>query len=151
MDDSNGTFFQIVIFNYLYGNGGAHLKKFSVLRRNNEYLLTPAYGLLNTSVQFNDNVFGLIEELSPCLEKSEVYNQTGYPCIEDFIHFGQLIGLKKKRIETILNPFMNISSEVFSLIERSFMDNRTKQKYLCVVKERYLKFIRNPNLAKMEH
>lgn len=144
-------FFRIVIFNYLYGNGGAHLKNFSVLRRNNEYLLAPAYDLLNTSVQFNDNVFGLKEELSPCLEKSEVYNQTGYPCIDDFIHFGQLIGLKKKRIETILNPFMDISSEVFSLIERSFMDNRTKRKYLCVVKERYLKFVCNPNLVKMKH
>lgn len=140
-------FFRVVIFNYLYGNGGAHLKKFSVLRKNDEYILAPAYGLLSTTVQFNDNVvFGLIEELSPCLEKTEVYSQTGYPCRVDFINFGQLIGLKKKRIETILNPFMNVSSEVFSLIDRSFMDSRTKRKYLCVVKERYLKFVRSPHL-----
>lgn len=138
-------FFRLVVFNYLYGNGGAHLKNFSVQKKNNEYILAPAYDLLNTSAHLYKNIFGLKEELSPCMEKSEVYIRTGYPCKLDFIHFGQLIGLKDKRIETILSPFMDIPSEVFSLIKHSFLNNRMKCKYLRVIEERHLRFIHRPN------
>ena len=91
-------FFRLVVFNYLYGNGGAHLKNVSVQRINNECVLAPAYDLLNTSAHLNENIFGLKDGLSSCTEKSEVYIQTGYPCKLDFIRFGQLIGLKEKRM-----------------------------------------------------
>lgn len=137
-------FFRIIIFNYLYGNGGGHLKKFSILRKNNEYLLAPAYDLLNTALHYDENIFGLKDEFSPNFKKSELYNQTGYPCKLDFIHFGQIIGLNEKRIASILRPFIDISSEVFSLIDHSFLDNSTKRRYQLVIKKRYLIFNSNP-------
>lgn len=134
-------FFRLVIFNYLYGNGSAHLKNFSVQKKGNEYLLAPAYDLLNTTAHFHENIFGLKEGLSSHLEKSNVYIRTGYPCSLDFIRFGQLIGLKAKRIDTILHPFMEIPSEVFSLIDRSFLNENMKHRYRLVLEERYYRFI----------
>ncbi len=42
-------FFKLVLFNYLYANEDAHLKNFSLINRNGEYALAPAYDLLNTA------------------------------------------------------------------------------------------------------
>ena len=50
--------------------------------------------------------------LSLTLEKSDVYERTGHPCRLDFERFGELIGLKKKRIEMILDSFSVLPDEV---------------------------------------
>ncbi|WP_373156622.1 HipA domain-containing protein [Bacteroides cellulosilyticus] len=134
--------FQLILFNYLYGNGCAHLKNFSLQRKGEDYLLSPTYDLLNTAIHIDKNIFGLEDELSPALEKSNVYAQSGYPCKIDFIHFGELIGLKAKRIEKILNPFMEIPTEVFSMIDRSFLNSNMKQNYRHVILERHCRFLR---------
>ena len=43
-------FFELVVFNYIYANGDAHLKNFSLILDGQDYRLAPAYGLLNTSL-----------------------------------------------------------------------------------------------------
>jgi serine/threonine-protein kinase HipA len=44
-------FFQLVIFNYVFSNGDAHLKNFSLIRDDSgEYLLAPAYDLMSTVI-----------------------------------------------------------------------------------------------------
>ena len=58
-------------------------------------------------------VFGRsVGGLSLTLEKSDVYERTGHPCRLDFERFGELIGLKKKRIEMILDSFSVLPDEV---------------------------------------
>jgi len=64
-----------------------------------EYALAPAYDLLNTSLHIDGDDFGLNGGLSPEIEKSDVYERTGHPCRLDFMRFGDLIGLKEKRVE----------------------------------------------------
>ncbi|MGM9844439.1 MAG: HipA domain-containing protein, partial [Muribaculaceae bacterium] len=39
-------FFTIVVFNYIYGNGDAHLKNFSLIKEGQDYRLSPAYDLM---------------------------------------------------------------------------------------------------------
>lgn len=43
-------FFELVVFNYIYANGDAHLKNFSLIRQGEDFRLTPAYDLLNTAL-----------------------------------------------------------------------------------------------------
>ena len=44
-------YFMLVVFNYLFANGDAHLKNFSLQQTvGGDYLLVPAYDLLNTSI-----------------------------------------------------------------------------------------------------
>lgn len=135
-------FFRLVVFNYLYGNGDAHLKNFSVQKKEGDYLLAPAYDLLNTAIHIDGDDFALNGGLSPDLEKSDVYVRTGHPCKLDFIRFGQLVGLKPKRIEAILNPFTTIPEETIFMIERSFLDVKMKRSYHRIVEERHRRFIR---------
>lgn len=42
--------FTLVVFNYIYSNGDANLKKFSLIIDGLDYRLTTAYDLLNTSL-----------------------------------------------------------------------------------------------------
>lgn len=47
-----------VVFNYLFGNGDAHLKNFSLQATSGgDYVLTPAYDLLHTSIHIDDGDF----------------------------------------------------------------------------------------------
>lgn len=135
-------FFRLVVFNYIYGNGDAHLKNFSLQKKEIDYTLAPAYDLLNTSIHLDGEDFALNGGLAPSLEKSDVYDRTGHPCRLDFVRFGLLIGLKEKRIQVILHPFMDISSGVLSLIERSFLNDKMKRNYRRIIEERHQRFIR---------
>ncbi|OYY21767.1 MAG: hypothetical protein B7Y69_08460, partial [Sphingobacteriia bacterium 35-40-8] len=45
------TFFNLVVFNYIFSNSDAHLKNFSLMRLDSgEYTLTPAYDLMCTQI-----------------------------------------------------------------------------------------------------
>ena len=59
--------------------------------------------------------------LSLTLEKSDVYERTGHPCRLDFERFGELIGLKKKRIEMILDSFSLLPDEVDYLVNNRLL------------------------------
>ena len=43
--------FKLILFNYIIGNGDAHLKNFSLIETlNGDFILSPAYDLLNTNI-----------------------------------------------------------------------------------------------------
>lgn len=74
------NFFMLVVFNYLFSNGDAHLKNFSLQQTTGgDYILTPAYDLLNTSIHIDDGDFALKEGLIPPAVHSEAYRRTGIP------------------------------------------------------------------------
>lgn len=137
-------FFKLLIFNYIFANGDAHLKNFSLLYRNNEANLAPAYDLINTSIHVNDADLALTGGLSTKLEKSDSFLKTGHPCQVDFRRFGEVIGLREVRINKIISQFSQFPSEVDRLISDSFLnDDSTKRKYWKIIEERRLRFIRN--------
>lgn len=129
-------FFKLVVFNYIYGNGDDHLKNFSIMRIGEHYQLAPAYDLMNTCLHIEGDDLGLNGGLSLTLEKSDVYERTGHPCRLDFERFGEHIGLKKKRIEMILDSFSLLPDEVEHLVNNSFLTDKMKRTYLRIVKER---------------
>lgn len=139
-----GKFLSLVLFNYLFSNGDAHLKNFSVQQtRDGDYVLAPAYDLINTSLHTNDEDFALEQGLSPRMEKSSIYESKGHPCQEDFLAFGKLIGLAEKRITKIMQPFLTEQPKVSELIDNSFLEAKQKRMYLASYKERLARLLRS--------
>ena len=135
-------FFDLVVFNYVYGNGDDHLKNFSLIRRGTDYRLAPAYDLLNTSLHVQGDDFGLDGGLSANMLPSDAYANSGHPCRTDFHRFGQLIGLRDLRIGKILDRYSNIPPLVLTLLEGSFLPEKMQRSYLRIVKERTARFNR---------
>lgn len=135
-------FFKLVVFNYIYGNGDAHLKNFSIIKTDVGYTLAPAYDLLNTSIHIAGDDFGLQGGLSPTMPQSDVYEQTGHPCRSDFENFGELIGLKPIRIAKITSLFSTIPDATKVLIANSFLNDKMKRSYLRIVETRTQRFNR---------
>lgn len=136
-------FFNLVVFNYIYSNGDAHLKNFSIINIGADYRLAPAYDLLNTALHVKGDDFGLDKGLSTDIEQSEIMMRTGHPCRLDFFRFGLKIGLLEKRINKILNQYMSIPQEVNRLITKSFLSEKMKRYYLGIITERTNRFVRN--------
>lgn len=135
-------FFELVVFNYIYANGDAHLKNFSLILDGQDYRLAPAYDLLNTSLHVNGDDLGLDGGLSPDIEKSDAYDRTGHPCRLDFERFGIKIGLVKKRIDRILDKYIVLPKEAKLLIDKSFLSEKMKRNYVRIVNERISRFNR---------
>lgn len=136
-------FLRLVTFNYIYGNGDAHLKNFSILKSGDDYLLSPAYDLLNTAIHLDGDDFALSGGLSGTLKKSDTYEKTGHPCRADFESFGKNIGLNDRRIAAVLNPFTSLPEALQHLIANSYLNEKMKRSYLRVVKTRTERFVRS--------
>ena len=135
-------FFNLLIFNYIYANGDAHLKNFSVMLTDGDYHLTPAYDLLNTALHVRDADFALDGGLSPELPRSDIYARTGHPCRKDFENFGHEIGLVNVRVQRILDKYMAIPDATTQLVTNSQLNEKTQRLYLRVVNERVMRFVR---------
>lgn len=135
-------FFDLIVFNYIYANGDAHLKNFSLIRRGDDYRLAPAYDLINTSLHVSGDDFGLNGGLSEDIVMSDVFGRTGHPCREDFERFALKIGLNEKRLVRILNRYMKIPALTESLIESSYLNDKMKRTYLRIIRERTERFRR---------
>lgn len=135
-------FFELVVFNYIYANGDDHLKNFSLILQGEDYRLAPAYDLLNTSLHVNGDDLGLDGGLSPNIIKSDVYVQTGHPCRLDFERFAERIGIVKLRAKKILDKYVSLPEKSLELIDRSFLPDKLKRKYIRIVNERIARFVR---------
>ena len=138
-----GKFFRLIMFNYLFGNGDAHLKNFSLQQsENGDYMLSPAYDLLNTSLHIQDEDFALENGLFGKEFYSETYRQKGHPCPEDFSTFGKMIGIPEVQIEKMMRDFLTPQPLVYDLTERSFLDEKLKRMYIRSYEERLKRYRR---------
>ena len=135
-------FFELVVFNYIYANGDAHLKNFSIIRYGDDYRLSPAYDLMNTALHIHDADFALSDGLSPTLPKSDAYSRTGHPCRQDFEWFGKASGLVESRVGRILDKYTFIPDKTQELVESSRLTEKLKRSYLRIVGERIVRFNR---------
>ena len=136
-------FFRMVVFNYLFANEDAHMKNFSLINRDGEYFLAPAYDLINTCIHIQSGSdLGLTGGLSPDIEISDVYDKTGHPCRLDFERFAERIGLPKKRTTSTLDMFAQIPQGTYALIDQSFLNDKMKRTYKRIIEERRTRFVR---------
>lgn len=135
--------FTIIVFNYIFANGDAHLKNFSLQQSaNGDYLLSPAYDLMNTAIHVKDEDFALQDGLMSVREYSEIYSQSGHPCRTDFYTFANRVGVLPKKRDEIIKIFSTENPLVYDLINRSFLDEKTKRMYKRSYQERLSRFLR---------
>jgi len=134
-------FYNLVVFNFLFSNGDAHLKNFSILETvNGDYVLSPAYDLMDTRIHVEEDGFFALTDLfkewhwSDCRIKSPQH----HPCLEDFIEFGKTIGINESRLSKLLEPFLKKQEEVENLVNKSFLDDETKKQYISHYNERLM-------------
>lgn len=124
-------YFKLVVFNYLFLNGDAHLKNFSLLEsETGDYFLSPAYDLVNTRFHISDLDFALEKGLFADNFESETYKKTFRRGGQDFMEFAKRIGVREDRLEKLLEPFLTKQKMVETLVNRSFLSTPNKKGYL---------------------
>ena len=130
-------YFKVVLFNFLYSNGDAHLKNFSVLETSRgDFRLAPAYDLLNTHLHVDDSDFALSRGLFREGDKSEFLKFNGKANGRSFKEFGRCIGINEKRVVEIITQFTTQYPLIEQLIEASFLLPSTKETYLADYRQR---------------
>lgn len=124
-------FFVLVLFNYAFSNGDAHLKNFALLEtESGDYFLSPAYDLINTRIHVDDTDFALDKDLFVDDFQSPAFKKTHHRNREDFMEFGRRIGIDEKRAERLMSPLLLKQEKVEELVQRSFLNDATKRAYL---------------------
>lgn len=120
-------FFRIILFNFVTLNDDAHLKNFSLIERNGEYRLSPAYDLINTSLQLREpRIFALDKGL---FKEGMASTDTRTICRSDFEEFGKRIGLPAKVIKQEIDLFTAEQPLVKELLSRSFLSPALQNQY----------------------
>ena len=120
-------FFRIILFNFVTLNDDAHLKNFSLIERNGEYRLSPAYDLINTSLQLmNPHIFALDKGL---FKEGMAFSDTHTISRSDFEEFGKRIGLPIKVIKQEIDMFAAEQPLVKELLGRSFLSLSLQKQY----------------------
>ena len=115
---------RLIVFNYLFSNGDAHLKNFSIVETPfGDYRLSPAYDLLNSRIHISDRDFALDDGLLPRnLAKGKISSQ--------FAKLSKQADISEKIFEEIMVLMTSKSDTVEKLISASFLNNTTKRNYL---------------------
>ena len=115
--------FKILVFNYLFSNGDAHFKNFSLLETPfGDYRLSPAYDLLNSRIHIRDHDFALDEGLlPPNMAQSKLRHQFNVLAAE--------AGIAEKVANDIMELMMSQSEVVHRFTFSSFMDETTQRNY----------------------
>ncbi|MCA0380674.1 MAG: HipA domain-containing protein [Bacteroidetes bacterium] len=125
-------FFQLVVFNYLFSNGDAHLKNFGRIdcEGTGFGMLAPAYDLVCTRLHIEDGDFALHDRLYEKDYEHPSYAHYGYHAYDDFYDFGLKMGLLPVRVQRILNSFLHKTEAVEALVANSFLSPTMRQQYL---------------------
>jgi serine/threonine-protein kinase HipA len=131
-------FFSLVLFNYLFSNGDAHLKNFSLQQTpQGDHVLAPAYDLVNTRIHIeNDTAMALSDGLFIDNYETESFKANGFYAYDDFFEFALRIEIKEKRAINILQKFRTEHESVKTLILRSFLTEKNKSRYYAFYNDR---------------
>lgn len=123
-------FFQLVIFNYVFSNGDAHLKNFSLIRNDSgEYLLAPAYDLMSTVIHTpyeSDTALDLYADDI----NSAYYSAYGHYGRDNFMELARRLGIVETRAARILDQFNTNKNEITEFINGSFLSEVVKKLYV---------------------
>lgn len=114
---------KILIFNYLFSNGDAHFRNFSLIETPmGDYRLSPAYDLLNSRIHIDDKDFALDDGLLPRnLAQGKIRMQ--------FSKLADNAGIGGDLFIEMLALMLSKSEQVEKMIGASFLDLSTKREY----------------------
>ncbi len=115
--------FRLVLFNFLVGNEDAHLKNFTLITRNNNVELSPAYDLLNTTIVLRGaNIEELALPLAGKKQKLDSALLVNY-------YGKERLKLSDKTIQHVLNELTVSIPKWFDLLDICFLSDDLKEKY----------------------
>lgn len=114
---------KILMLNYLFSNGDAHFKNFSLLETSmGDFSLSPAYDLLNSRIHIEDRDFALEDGLLP-------RNLTQGKISRQFAIVAEYAEINEKIFNDILTLMLSQSHLVEKMTSSSFLNERTKRNY----------------------
>ena len=129
-------FFKLVLFNYVFSNGDAHVKNFSLVRNEfGEMELSPSYDLMSTIIHTpgeRDTALDLYDKD----HESAYYATYGHYGRTDFIEFAKRLGIVEVRYMRIINEFLEKEKEVDDFIQNSFLSNKALASFSINFKSR---------------
>lgn len=121
-------FFELTLFSFIVGNNDMHLKNFSMILRDNKWLLAPAYDLLNVVIVNPSD----IEEMA-----LTVNGKKNKLAKADFEALGKNMGLTNKQISGVFDRMIFNKKHAVEWIKKSFLSNTMRDKYLAKISENY--------------
>lgn len=116
-------YFRLVLFSFLTGNNDMHLKNFSLMHTNNSILLSPAYDLINVNLIYPKDKEDMALTLGGRKRKIKR---------SDFNEFAKNLGISELVRDNIYKDFLRNADKVKELIERSFLTEDYKEKYIQI-------------------
>lgn len=114
---------KILLFNYLFSNGDAHFKNFSLLETPmGDYRLSPAYDLLNSRIHIEDKDFALDDGLLPG-------NPAQGKISRQFSLLAENAGIPEKIVNHMMSLMASKSDMVVKMVTASFLNDHTKRNY----------------------
>lgn len=142
-------FYRRILLNYLIGNADAHLKNFSLYRKEgrSDWSLTPNYDLLYTRYHIPNELGYMGLELFDDYETT-TFLAVGHYALEDFETFATILGIKPKRLTKIFEQILSSTPALLEMVDNSFLSEEGKRAYkknymerlklhLCYRVERY--------------
>ncbi len=114
---------KVLIFNFLFSNGDAHFKNFSLLETPmGDYRLSPAYDLLNSRIHIEDRDFALDDGLlSRNLTQGKISRQ--------FNLLAEKARINEKIFHDIMSLMLSKSDLTEKLVGASYLNDATKRSY----------------------
>ncbi len=114
---------KVLIFNYLFSNGDAHFKNFSLIETPmGDSRLSPAYDLLNSRIHINDSEFALEQGLLPP-------QISGGKISKQFAILAKMAEINDKTFDETMKTMLSKTEQVYSFITASFLNETTKRNY----------------------
>jgi len=123
------NFFKVVLFNYLFSNGDAHLKNFSLIETDRgDHSLSKAYDLMSTVIHTPGEYPTALELFVGDIEH-EFFAKYGMYGQHAFRMLAERLGMAEIRTERILNQMLSGRGDVIAMIEKSFLRAEAKLLY----------------------
>ena len=130
--------FKQIVFDYLFCNGDAHLKNFSVLESAlGDYVMTPAYDLLSTFLHYpNDLTFMALSLFKDPDFMTKEFESLGYYSRPDFVCLGRAYGVEERGVAKLLDDFRQKVSAVEDFVNSSQLSSEAQAEYLRLFHDR---------------
>lgn len=127
---------KLLVFNYLFSNGDAHFKNFSLIETPlGDFKLSPAYDLLNSRIHVEDAEFALEDGLLPKnLSQGKIKVQ--------FANLAEQAGISEKIFNDIIALMISKSDLIEKMIIASYLNDSTKRNYLQAYQTRLKQLVK---------
>lgn len=134
--------FREILFDYMFGNGDAHLKNFSVYESAlGDYVLTPAYDLLSTTLHYaNDLTFMALSLFKDPDFMTPEFEKQGYYSTPDFVVLGRAYGLDETFVRGLIRQYADCSPQVERKVAESLLSSSAQEEYLRIFHDRLAMF-----------